>query len=231
MSSSPEGPWEWKNYIMRPTERDRGNHPGICDYKGHSYVFGQNYDLMHLDTFVHHERRSVSAAEITYQPDGTIKELPYWLDQQPIAQLGHFNPFQRVEAETMAWGYGLKSAKMGIPNTGVVADMPESVGRRNMYIYDINDGEYIRLRGFDFGSGARQFSITASATGSTTVTLRLDGIDGPVIGTVTIDKTGSIERYRTFKTKVKNAAGIHDLYLCFSAVEGDTRLDWWQFAR
>ena len=63
------------------------------------------------------------------------------------------------------------------------------------------------------------------------VTLRLDGIDGPVIGTVTIDKTGSIERYRTFKTKVKNAAGIHDLYLCFSAVEDDTRLDWWQFAR
>ena len=43
------------------------------------------------------------------------------------------------------------------------------------------------------------------------VTLRLDGIDGPVIGTVTIDKTGSIERYRTFKTKVKNAAGIYDL--------------------
>jgi hypothetical protein len=58
---------------MRPTPRDRGNHPGICDYKGHSYVFGQNYDLMHLDTFVHHERRSVSATEIEYNADGTKK--------------------------------------------------------------------------------------------------------------------------------------------------------------
>ncbi len=114
MSDSPTGPWEWKGYIMKPTQRDRGNHPGIVDYKGHSYVFGQNYDLMHLETFVHHERRSVSATEITYNADGTIQEVPYWLDQQPMKQLHWLNPYKRVEAETMAWGYGLKSAKMGI---------------------------------------------------------------------------------------------------------------------
>ena len=82
MSDSPTGPWEWKGYIMKPTPRDRGNHPGICDYKGHSYVFGQNYDLMHLETFEHHERRSVSATEITYNADGTIQEVPYWLDRR-----------------------------------------------------------------------------------------------------------------------------------------------------
>jgi len=229
MSDSPTGPWEWKGYIMKPTPRDRGNHPGICDYKGHSYVFGQNYDLMHLDTFVHHERRSVSATEITYNADGTIQEVPYWLDQQPMKQLHWLNPFQRVEAETMAWGYGLKSAKMGIENTGVVADMPASTGRRNMYIYDLNDGEYIRLRGVDFGSGAKQFSIMAAATGTATITLRLDGQHGPVIGTVTIGKTGSVEKYKEFKGKVKDAAGVHDLYICFSKTQGDVRLDYWKF--
>ena len=229
MSDSPTGPWEWKNYIMRPTLRDRGNHPGICDFKGHSYVFGQNYDLMHLDTFIHHERRSVSAAEITYNPDGTIQEVPYWLDQQPLKQLQWLNPFQRVEAETMAWGYGLKSAKMGIENTGVVADMPTSTGQRNMYIYDLNDGEFIKLRGVDFGQGAKSFAITAAATAGCTVTLRLDSQDGPVIGTVTITSTGSVEKYKSFKAKVANASGVHDLYLCFSGTSGDTRLDWWQF--
>ena len=229
MSDSPTGPWEWKGYIMKPTPRDRGNHPGICDYKGHSYVFGQNYDLMHLDTFVHHERRSVSATEITYNADGTIQEVPYWLDQQPMKQLHWLNPFQRVEAETMAWGYGLKSAKMGIENTGVVADMPASTGRRNMYIYDLNDGEYIRLRGVDFGGGAKQFSIMAAATGTATITLRLDGQHGPVIGTVTIGKTGSVEKYKEFKSKVRNAAGVHDLYLCFDKTQGDVRLDYWKF--
>ena len=229
MSDSPTGPWEWKNYIMRPTLRDRGNHPGICDFKGHSYVFGQNYDLMHLDTFIHHERRSVSAAEMTYNPDGTIQEVPYWLDQQPLKQLQWLDPYQRVEAETMAWGYGLKSAKMGIENTGVVADMPTSTGQRNMYIYDLNDGEFIKLRGVDFGQGAKSFAITAAATAGCTVTLRLDSQDGPVIGTVAITSTGTVEKYKSFKAKVANASGVHDLYLCFSGTSGDTRLDWWQF--
>ena len=230
MSDSPTGPWKSKGYIMRPTERDRGNHPGICDYKGKSYVFGQNYDLMHLDTFVHHERRSVSATEITYNSDGTIQEVPYWLDQQPMKQIHWLDPYKRVEAETMAWGYGLKSAKMGIPNTGVVADMPYSTGRRNMYIFDLNDGEYIKLRGVDFGKkGAKSFAITAASTGSATITLRLDSQDGPVIGTATISNTGSTDNYKVFKTDVKNAHEVHDLYICFDKTNGDTHLDWWTF--
>ena len=231
MSDSPTGPWEWKGYIMKPTQRDRGNHPGICDFKGHSYVFGQNYDLMHLETFVHHERRSVSAQEITYNADGTIQEIPYWLDQQPMKQLHWLNPYRRVEAETMAWGFGLKSAKMGIENTGVVADMPTSTGKKNMYIFDVNDGEYIKLRGVDFGKGAKQFNITAAATGVCTINLRLDSADGPVVGTVTIGKTGGVEKYRSFGGKVKNAAGVHDLYICFDKASGDVRLDWWQFKK
>ena len=232
MSNSPTGPWEWKGYIMKPTPRDRGNHPGICDFKGHSYVFGQNYDLMHLKTFEHHERRSVSATEITYNADGTIQEVPYWLDQKPMNQLHWLNPYQRVEAETMNWGYGLKSSKMGIQNTGVVKDMPESTGKRNMYIYDINDGEYIRLRGVDFGSkGAKQFAITASAAmkAGCTITLRLNSNKGPVVGTLNVKSTGSVDKYRTFTTKVKEATGVHDLYICFSNAQGDVHLDWWQF--
>ena len=232
MSDSPTGPWESKGYIMRPTERDRGNHPGIVDYKGHSYVFGQNYDLMHLDTFVHHERRSVSATEINYLPDGTIAEVPYWLDQQPMKQLHWLNPYQRVEAETMAWGYGLKTAKMGIENTGVVEKMPFSTGKKNMYVTNIDNGEYIRLRGVDFGSvGAKQFILSAAATGSCTVTLRLDSTDGPVIGMTTVKPSGNLDKYKSFGTKVKNASGVHDLYICFDNASGDIRLDWWTFKK
>ena len=131
----------------------------------------------------------------------------------------------------MAWGYGLKSAKMGIENTGVVKDMPESTGKRNMYIYDINDGEYIRLRGVDFGKGAKQFSIIAAAAAQAgcTVTLRLDSPKGETIGTATIKSTGSADKYKPFNTKVTGAAGVHDLYLCFSKAQGAVRLDWWQF--
>jgi len=230
MSKSPTGPWTSTGYIMRPTPRDRGNHPGICDFKGHTYAFGQSYDLMHLETFVHHERRSVSAAEMKYNADGTIQELPYWLDQKPLEQLQWLNPYNIVQAETMNWGFGLKSAKVGIENTGDVKKMPYSTGRRNMYIYDLNDGEFIRLRGVDFGStGAKDYTISAAATGGCTVTLRIDSQNGPAIGTIRIGSTGSVNDYRMFQASVKKTTGVHDLYICFSRTTGDVRLDWWQF--
>ncbi len=232
MSDSPTGPWKSKGYVMRPTQRDRGNHPGVTDYKGHSYIFGQSYDIMHLETFKHHERRSVSVQEISYNADGTIKEIPYWLDQEPVKPLSNLNPYNRVEAETMAWGYGLKTAKMGIANTGVVADMPASTGKRNMYVFDINDGEYIRLRSVDFGAkSAKQFLISAAASGSVEISLKLDNVEGPVIGKTTVKSTGSLEKYKSFTAKVQNASGVHDLYICFDKTQGDIHLDWWQFKK
>ena len=230
MSDSPTGPWVSKGYVMRPTQRDRGNHPGVVDFKGHSYIFGQNYDLMHLDTFEHHERRSVSVTEINYRPDGTIEEVPYWLDQNPVGQLERLNPYRRVEAETMAWGKGLKTAKMGIDNTGVVADMPESTGRRNMYVTHLDAGEYIRLRGVDFGDkGARKFSLTASAEGNCTVSLHVDAPNGPFIGFVKVTDTMALDRYKDFTAKVNGTKGVHDLYIVIDKVDGDVRLDYWIF--
>ena len=103
MSDKATGPWSTKGYIMRPTERSRGNHPGIIDYKGSSYVFGLNYDLLHLETLDHKERRSTSVAKMHYNPDGTIQEVPYWQETK-LEQIENFNPYRRVEAETMAWG-------------------------------------------------------------------------------------------------------------------------------
>ena len=230
MSKSPTGPWEPKGYIMRPTPRDRGNHPGICSFKGHNYVFGQNYDLMHIDLQEHHERRSVSFTEMEYNADGTIKEVPYWLDQEPAKQLCWQNPYQRVEAETMNWGYGLKTAKMGIANTGIVKDMPLSTGKRNMYVYDLNAGEYIRLRGVDFGTrGAKQVMMTAASTGICQLVIRLDAVDGPVVATLNVKSTGNLEKYKQFVAKTTAVQGVHDLYICVEQVQGDVRLDWWQF--
>ena len=229
MSKSPTGPWTHKGHIMDHTPRNRGNHPGIANFKGRTYLFGQNYDLKNIDIQRHYERRSVTFTEMKYAADGTIPELDYWLDQNQAEQLHTFNPYRRVEAETMNWGYGLKSAKVGFDNTGIVKNMPYSEGKRNMYIYDVDKDEYIRLRGVDFGEGAKRFAISTAGTGSATLTVRLDSYDGPIVGTVTIKPTGKVEKYRSYTTKIRGAQGVHDLYLCFDEAEGDIRLDWWEF--
>ena len=222
---SVEGPWTYAGEVMPLSDtKSFTNHCGVADYKGHSYFFYHTGKLPGGGGF----GRSVAVEEFQYNKDGSLPTiLPTDEGVKPVAT---FNPYRRVEAETMAWGFGLKTAKMGIENTGVVANMPESTGRRNMYVFDINDNEYISLRGVDFGwKGAKKFSINAAAQGSCTVTLRLDSPDGPVVGTATVKSTDSADKYRTFNAKVKGATGVHDLYLCFSQASGDVRLDWWQF--
>lgn len=216
MSDSPTGPWKTKGYIMRPTERTRGNHPGIMDYKGKSYVFGLNYDLLKLETNTHYERRSVSVAEMHYNEDGTIQEVPYWADTK-LEQIGTFNPFRKVEAETMAWGYGLKTA----PN----AD-------KSLSVVDVNNGEYICVRGVNFGKNkAHRFEVSALPLEGGNLKIRLDAPDGKIVGNVNIPQGNETSKYELYSCEVNAVSGIHDLYLSF---EGENNkdlfeLDYWKF--
>ena len=216
MSDSPTGPWKTKGYIMRPTERTRGNHPGIMDYKGKSYVFGLNYDLLKLETNTHYERRSVSVTEMHYNEDGTIQEVPYWADTK-LEQIGTFNPFRKVEAETMAWGYGLKTT----PN----AD-------KSLSVVDVNNGEYICVRGVDFGKNkARRFEVSALPLEGGNLKIRLDAPDGKIVGNVNIPQGNETSKYELYSCEVNAVSGIHDLYLSF---EGENNkdlfeLDYWKF--
>lgn len=218
MSDNPTGPWKTRGYIMRPTERSRGNHPGIMDYKGKSYVFGLNYDLLKLETDTHYERRSVSVAEMHYNEDGTIQEVPYWADTK-LEQIGTFNPFRKIKAETMAWGYGLKTA----PNED-----------KSLSVVDVDNGEYICVRGVDFGKNkARRFEISALPLVGGNLKIRLDAPDGKIVGNVTIPQGNETPNYQLYSCEVNAASGVHDLYLSF---EGENKkdlfeLDYWRFIK
>ena len=216
MSDSPTGPWEVKGYIMAPTDRTRGNHPGIIDYKGKSYVFGQNYDLLRLEMKEHHERRSISAAEMHYNADGTIQEVPYFKDTK-LVPIENFNPYRRVEAETMAWGYGLKTKQK--------AD-------GGIYVTSIDDADTLVVRGVDFGKGAKLFTAsTASEAGNCSIEIHLDSAEGKLVGTLKIDATGSMESYKEFTCPIEDAEGVHDLVFRFKG-DGKKELmnwDYWKF--
>ena len=206
MSDSPTGPWKSMGHIMDRTWRTRGNHPGIIDYKGKSYIFGLNYELMHLETFRHHERRSVSAAEMHYNPDGSIQKVPYWQDNV-LEQIQPFNPFRKVEAETMSWGYGLKTQK----------------GGKVIVVSDIDAGEYLKVSGVDFKKGARTLQMNVSANKASTVEIRMDSEKGPLAGTMVIKPT---DGYKNVSCALKGVSGVHDLYFVFQG-DGFT-WDWWQ---
>ena len=211
MSDSPTGPWDVKGYIMRPTDRTRGNHPGIIDYKGKTYVFGQNYDLLRLEMEEHHERRSISVAEMHYNADGTIQEVPYFKDVK-VEQIEHFNPYRRVEAETMAWGHGLKTARLD--DGGI-------------YVTAVDDGDSLVVRGVDFGKrGAKRFRACIASEQGCAVEIHLDSAGGPLVGTLEVKATGGMQTYKEMECRVKGAKGVHDLVFLFKGSVGKDLMNW-----
>ncbi|MFP5432378.1 MAG: glycoside hydrolase family 43 protein, partial [Alphaproteobacteria bacterium] len=86
MSKGPTGPWVHKGKLMDPSPRSTGNHPGIVDYKGKSYLFGFHYELNFDMTPIHHERRAINVTSFTYNADGTIPKQPWW-DTKGAAQI------------------------------------------------------------------------------------------------------------------------------------------------
>lgn len=216
MSEYPTGYWNVKGYIMKPTDRTRGNHPGIIGYKGKTYLFGHNYDLLRIETNDHHERRSVAVAEMKYNDDGTIQEVPYWKDNKN-EQIGTFNPYRKVEAETMAWGYGLKTKPTA--NGGIC-------------VTAVDDGDSLTLRGIGFGSkGAKRFNaMVASAKGNCSIEIHLDNAHGPLAGTLKVSTTDGNDHYKSMTCDMKGAKGVHDLVFVFKGKNKKNLLnwDWWE---
>lgn len=96
---------------------------------------------------------------------------------------------------------------------------------------DIDDGEYILVRGVDFGKGASSLTVSCSAhLYGGTIEVRLDAVDGKMAGAVNVPNTRF--KYREFTTGLTGCKGVHDLYFVFKGNARQKRnlfnFDWWQ---
>ncbi|MCF0198320.1 MAG: family 43 glycosylhydrolase [Bacteroidaceae bacterium] len=219
VAHSPEGPWEAKGDIMPHTEKSRGNHPGIVEFQGQWYVYGLNYDVWRTQLqqqgkeYYHSERRSVGVAEMTFRPDGTIEPIPYW-NPEGVKQRRWVCPFQRVQAETMARGEWLRTA---------------ALGERNMVVTEVNDGDYILVKGVDFAGGAKSITMQALPKVGGTIEVRLESKDGTLAATIPVKGKADVWKACTAKFTTKTS-GVHDVYFVFRGqAEAELmHLDYWQ---
>lgn len=130
-ASSPAGPWKYAGEIMPLSDtKSFTNHCGVADYKGHSYFFYHTGKLPNGGGF----GRSVAVEEFQYNADGSFPTiLP---TDEGVRPVGTFNPYRKVEAETMAFSKGVKT------------EQNEQVG---VYVTDIHNGDYIKLQNVEFG--------------------------------------------------------------------------------
>lgn len=95
-----------------------------------------------------------------------------------------------------------------------------------------DSGDWLRFDNVDFGDGAGSVTILAAkANAGGTVELRLDSVDGPLLGVFTPEATDGWGLYAGQQINVSGASGIHDLYLVAAGATGVCNIDRFQFAR
>ncbi|WP_303919297.1 glycoside hydrolase family 43 protein [Draconibacterium sediminis] len=225
MSDSPTGPWEFKGMIMDGNPRSNGNHPGIIDYKGNSYVFGLNYEILKQTMSKHYERRSVGLEKMTYNEDGTIQKLPFW--SKNVDQLEPLNPYTHVQAETMAYSEGLKTQKIQEWERNVSWNKGKLLAER-MVVTSIHNGDYIEVKGVDFSKGASGIEVCVAGIYSGKIEIHTDEMNGPVLGTVDVTASAEGDIYKTITAPVKDIKGVHDVFFVFRGEKDLFSFDWWK---
>ncbi|MFC7483994.1 family 43 glycosylhydrolase [Luedemannella flava] len=206
----PTGPWTYRGTVMPRQGSSFTNHAGVIDFNGGSYFFYHNGALPGGGGFT----RSVAVEKFTYNSNGTIPTINMTTTGAP--QIGTLNPYVRQEAETIAWSVGVETE-------------PSSEGGMNVGY--IANGDYIKVKGVNFGSGATYFNArVASAASGGRIELRLDSTSGTVVGTCTVPGTGGWQTWTNAGCSVSGATGTHDLYLRFTGGSGNLfNLNYWQF--
>ena len=212
-SSGPLGPWMYRGDIMAK-ESGAGssftNHPGVIDYKGHSFFFYHNGALPGGGGF----KRSVCVEEFTYGADGSIPTIR--MSTAGPNAVENLNPFQQVEAETIAFSAGLKT---------------EVCSEGGIDVTQISNGDYIKVRNVNFGTGATSFDARVLSAGSGgSIELHLDSQTGVLLGTCSVSSTGGAQTWMTTSCAVSGATGVHDLFLRFTGGSGNLfNFNWWKF--
>jgi arabinoxylan arabinofuranohydrolase len=233
MAARPTGPWVHKGKVMDPNPGSTGNHPGIIEYQGGSYLFGFNYRLNFEMTPIHHERRSITVTRFEYAPDGTIPNQPWW-DDKGVKQLALVDPYKRVEAETIAWTSRIKRNRDRPYEwaPGVTTAMNAHTG---VYVTRTTDRSYLKIAGVDFGQGGAKTFIASVANGTpqSVIELRVDGVDGPIIGSLSVGATDAPDQWQEKTTKISGAIGMRDFYMIFrgQGQRSTMDVDYWRFTR
>jgi len=215
--NSPTGPWKYKGKIMENQKINSfTNHGGIIDYKGNSYIFYHTGLLPGGGSY----GRAACVEQFTYNPDGTIPSVS--ISKEGPKPIGEINPYNRVEAETMAW-----SQKCSI-----------SQNKKNeVYVSGTRLKGYIKVREVNFGTQSpKSFnaSLAAGIDGGI-LEVRLDSISGSILSSIKLSYTGGWEEFKILKSELSyKVTGKHDVYFCFNGqnITAGRELfnfDWWKF--
>ena len=194
-----------------------------------TFVFeGESYFIYHAQTVAKEEGkmkgyRSTHIDKIEMRADGTIKDIKG--TYEGIPQLHTMNPYERIEAETIAWNAGVKVVPCKEPGK-LFKDY-------NTALTDLQDKDWTAVAQLDFGRfGVEGIKVNAASVNGGKIEVRLDSPEGTLAGTVEVPATGGEDKYQLIECKLDNVAtGTKNVFLVFrgSETENIMNVDYFEF--
>ncbi len=218
VSDNPMGPFEYKGEIFSNPSVWFGvggnNHHATFVYEGKSYFI---YHAQTVSKALGIEKgyRSTHIDKIDMNSDGTIKSIKG--TYTGIPQLRGINPYERIDAETIAWNSGVKAAACKEP--GKLFD------DYNMVLTDLQDGDWTSVSQLEFGDkGTAQFEVYAASKKGGKIEIRLESPQGKLVGTVDVPATRGNDTYQKVSCEVENITGTQNVFLVFHGNEPSAAL-------
>ena len=219
-SKNPLGPFTFKERILKNPGHFYGlggnNHHAIFKFKDKWYIT-YHARILEQAKGIFHGYRSTCIEEFTMGKDGTIGDIKM-TKNGGREQVGTLNPYEKINGATFA--------VMGGVDTAPADEVSKKYGCGNLLLTSIDDGDYVKLQGVDFGEkGAK----TVKAT------VKTNGKDG-VIRVTTKYPNGDVAGYIPVKADAAETTvitaeldtvitGLQDVFFTFAG-EGYEILDW-----
>lgn len=200
----------------QPPSNSNNNHASEFEFNGKWYHAYHNRYVATQAGIATTYKRNLALEVLNFNADGSIQQVAYTTDGVP--QVGYLNPYERVEAETM-------NAQSGVET--------ERCGEGGMDVTQLQDGDWIKVRGVDFGvPGASSLSVrVASTSAGGSIEVRLGTATGTVIGTCNVPATGGQQSWMTTTCNVTGASGVKDVYFKFVGQNAQLfSFNYWQFS-
>ena len=233
VSDDPMGPFTYAGEVFENPQKWFGvggnNHHATFVYEGKSYF------IYHAQTLSKAQEeaqklapgtltkgyRSTHIDPIELNSDGTIR--PIAGTYEGISQLKTINPYERIDAETVAWNAGIKIADC--------AGEGKLFKDFNRQITDLQDGDWTSVAQAAFGDrGAAEFTVKAASKSGGQIEIHMDSPEGALVGTVNVEATGSENTFKEFSCKLDRITDTHNVFLVFKGkAENLMNVDYYSF--
>ncbi|MEI6139909.1 MAG: family 43 glycosylhydrolase [Mariniphaga sp.] len=209
IGNNPMGPFKMAGVVMDESPMNCWtNHQSFVEYKGQWYLF------YHQDAYSpkFDKNRSICADSLFFNADGTIRKVT-----PTLRGVGLTMATNRIEIDR----YSSKS------ETGSSIAFLDSTNTFNGWKTKLEKNGWVKYNSVDFGKDKlKKLKIKALAKNGSTLQIRIDKIDGPVIAEVRVPE-GTI--WKTVEAKVaRPQKGIHNLVVV-PKDENQVEIDWVQF--